>query len=122
MQMDGPPRLTYNLLRVLMVFLEDPTVERYGLEVGQAAGLRGGSLYPVFGRLEDAGLVTSRWEETDPAEAGRPRRRLYKLNPAGIAYARQAVAEARQSLTPSEDHAPAWGHTPGFPAPGGASA
>jgi PadR family transcriptional regulator len=120
--MDGPPRTTINLLRVLRVFLDDPTAERYGLEVGQAAGLRGGSLYPIFGRLEDAGLLVSRWEETDPSEAGRPRRRLYRLNPAGIAYARQAVAEARQSLTPGQDHEAAWGHTPGFPTPGGASA
>src|SRR5215211_5151372 len=85
--MDGPPRMTYNMLRILMVLLEDPTTERYGLEVGQAAGLRGGSLYPVFGRLEDAGLLVSRWEETDPSEAGRPRRRLYRLTPGGLEYA-----------------------------------
>jgi PadR family transcriptional regulator, regulatory protein PadR len=120
--MDGPPRMTYNMLRILMVFLEDPTNERYGLEVGQTAGLRGGSLYPVFGRLEDAGLLVSRWEETDPSEAGRPRRRLYRLTPGGLEYARLAVAEARQSLAPGQDHAEAWGRIPGFPAPGGASA
>ena len=120
--MDGPPRTTINLLRILRVLLEDPTGERYGLEVGQAAGLRGGSLYPVFGRLEDAGMLVSRWEETDPSEAGRPRRRLYRLTTGGVAYARQAIAEAQQSLTPGQERAAGWGRTPGLPAPGGVSA
>jgi PadR family transcriptional regulator PadR len=120
--MGDPPRMTLNILKVLTVLFEDPTAEHYGLEVGQAAGLRGGSLYPVFGRLEDAGIVVSRWEDVDPAEAGRPRRRLYRLTPTGVVYARQALAEARQNLTPGQEHAAAWGHIPGFPVPGGASA
>jgi PadR family transcriptional regulator len=119
--MDGPPRLTMNVLKVLRILLEDPTIEHYGLEVGRAAGLRGGSLYPVFGKLEDARLVTSRWEDTDASEAGRPRRRLYRLTPEGVEYARQALAEAQQSLTPNQQPAPGWGRTAGFPAPGGAS-
>jgi PadR family transcriptional regulator, regulatory protein PadR len=120
--MDGPPRMTMNVLKVLRVLLEDPTSEHYGLEVGQAAGLRGGSLYPVFGRLEDAGLLVSRWEDSDPAEAGRPRRRLYKLSSEGVAYARQAIAEAQQDLAPRREQAPGWGRTAGFPARGGATA
>jgi PadR family transcriptional regulator PadR len=120
--MDGLPRTTINVLRVLRVFLEDPATERYGLEVGQAAGLRGGSLYPVFGRLEDAGLLVSHWEDTDPSEAGRPRRRMYRLTTEGVAYARQALAEAQQSLTPSSDRGPRLGRTPGLPVPGGGSA
>ena len=28
------------------------------------------------------GLITSRWEDVDPAEVGRPRRRLYQVTPA----------------------------------------
>jgi PadR family transcriptional regulator PadR len=119
--MADPPRMTMNVLKVLKVLLEDPTAEHYGLEIGQAAGLRGGSLYPVFGRLEDARLVVSRWEDTDPSEAGRPRRRLYKLTSEGVEYARQAIAEAQQDLTPRDEQASGWGRTAGFPAPGGAS-
>jgi PadR family transcriptional regulator, regulatory protein PadR len=119
--MAEPPRLTLNVLRVLRVLLEDPARPRHGLEIGLAAGLRGGSLYPVLSRLEDAKLVTSTWEDLDPAEAGRPRRHLYQLNPNGVVYARQALAEAPH-LAPADPHAPAWGRTPGFPAPGGASA
>jgi DNA-binding PadR family transcriptional regulator len=120
--MGDPPRLTLNVLRILRVLLENPTVARHGLEIGIAAGLRGGSLYPVLSKLEDAKLITSVWEDVDPSEVGRPRRRLYQLNPNGVVFARQALAEARQDLSPQDQHALGWGHVPGFPAKGGAPA
>ena len=45
-----------------------------------------GTLYKALGRLEDAGLLSSRWEDHEPAEeAGRPRRRLYRVTSAGQA-------------------------------------
>lgn len=45
-----------------------------------------GTLYKALARLEDAGLLTSRWEEPELAEeAGRPRRRLYRVTSAGQA-------------------------------------
>lgn len=40
-----------------------------------------GTLYKALGRLEEMGLLTSRWEEPPPV--GRPRRRLYELTAAG---------------------------------------
>lgn len=120
--MDGPPRITMNLLKVLRVLLEDPTAEHYGLEVGKAAGLTGGGLYPLMMRLEQAHLVVSWWEDVDPSEAGRPRRRLYRLTTEGVEFARQALQDAQQSLTPTRKQAPAWGRTSGFPVPGGALA
>lgn len=49
--------------------------------------LRGGSLYPVLGRLEEAGHVTARWV---PGEAG-PGRKDYALTEAGRAAHRAAV-------------------------------
>jgi DNA-binding PadR family transcriptional regulator len=120
--MNDPPRMTLNLLKILRVLVEHPTAEHYGLEVGQAAGLSGGSLYPLLMRLERAGLLVSHWEDTDPSEAGRPRRRLYRLTTGGAEFAREALRDAQQSVTPSQERAPAWGRTPGFPVPGGASA
>lgn len=43
-----------------------------------------GTLYKALGRLEDAELVESRWEDPAIAEAaGRPRRRLYRVTSAG---------------------------------------
>jgi len=45
-----------------------------------------GTLYKALARLEDAGLLSSRWEDHEPAEeAGRPRRRLYRVTSAGQA-------------------------------------
>jgi len=43
-----------------------------------------GTLYKALARLEDAGLLSSRWEGHEVAEdAGRPRRRLYRVTGAG---------------------------------------
>lgn len=45
-----------------------------------------GTLYKALGRLEDAGLLGSRWEDPEQAEAeGRPRRRLYRVTSSGQA-------------------------------------
>ena len=114
--MDHPPRVTMNLLKVLLVLLTDPTASHYGTEIGKAARLSGGSLYPLLLRLEQAGVLQSDWEQVDPSEVGRPRRRLYRLTGEGAEYARQTLQEAQQSLTPGA------GSIPWFPAPGGASA
>jgi PadR family transcriptional regulator, regulatory protein PadR len=51
-----------------------------------------GTLYKALGRLEDFGLVTSRWEDPAAAE-GRPRRRLYELTGEGARVARRALAD-----------------------------
>ncbi|MFW6203957.1 MAG: PadR family transcriptional regulator [Actinomycetota bacterium] len=61
--------------------------QRYGYELSRRldeAGLgriKGGTLYPLLARLEQAGLVAARWE---PGEQG-PGRKYYELTPAGRA-------------------------------------
>jgi PadR family transcriptional regulator PadR len=50
-----------------------------------------GTLYKALGRLEEFGLVTSRWEDAAAVE-GRPRRRLYELTGQGINVAERALA------------------------------
>jgi DNA-binding PadR family transcriptional regulator len=47
----------------------------------------------MLARLETAGWLTSEWEAIDPREAGRPRRRYYKLTALGQNNARAALAE-----------------------------
>ncbi len=43
-----------------------------------------GTMYKALGRLEDRGLLASRWEDAARAvEAGRPRRRLYHVTGEG---------------------------------------
>ena len=114
--MDGPLRVTMNVVKVLRVLLEDPTAKYYGLEIGKAAGLSGGSLYPLLLRLERTGVLDSDWEDVDPSEAGRPRRRLYWLTSDGAEYARRTLQEAQRSITPSRSGVTS------FPVSGGASA
>jgi hypothetical protein len=97
--MDGSPRITMNMLKVLRVLLEDPTAKHYGFKVGRAAGLSGGSLYPLLGRLEQAGMLASGWEDVNPSAVGRPRRRLYWLTSEGADNARRTLQEAQRALT-----------------------
>ncbi len=53
----------------------------YGLELAERTGLKSGSLYPILIRLDERGLLESRWIE--PSAPGRPRRHAYRLLPAG---------------------------------------
>ncbi len=44
-------------------------------------------------RMESAGWLRSEWEEIDPREIGRPRRRFYKLTAVGQNQANRALAD-----------------------------
>src|SRR5436190_18926029 len=46
-----------------------------------------GTLYKALGRLEEFGLLSSRWEDAAGATEGRPRRRLYELTGEGTRVA-----------------------------------
>lgn len=61
-----------------------------------------GTLYRALARLEQMGLLESRWEDPQTAmEQSRPARRLYSLTDAGIAMARGAqTAESAQVPKP----------------------
>jgi PadR family transcriptional regulator, regulatory protein PadR len=58
-------------------------------ERGSRALTGHGTLYKALGRLEEFGLLSSRWEDAAAAE-GRPRRRLYELTGEGARVAGQA--------------------------------
>ncbi|MFI0901664.1 PadR family transcriptional regulator [Streptomyces sp. NPDC020983] len=79
---------------VLRVLLVKPAEELYGLQICSLAELPSGTIHPILARLESAGWLESRWEEVDPGEAGRPRRRYYRLSPDGAERARIALAAA----------------------------
>jgi DNA-binding PadR family transcriptional regulator len=53
-----------------------------------------GTLYKALGRLEEFGLLVSRWEDAEAAE-GRPRRRLYSLTGEGARVAERALASPK---------------------------
>lgn len=88
-------RLTGPTLAVLEQFLAHPDEPRYGLELGAQTELPSGTIHPILARLEAVGWVRSEWERVDPAAAGRPRRRWYRLTPEGREAAEAALARAR---------------------------
>ncbi len=84
-----PVRATVAVRRVLAAFLADPDTDRYGLDLIRTSGYPSGTLYPILTRLETAGWIEARWEDLDPAVAGRPARRYYRLTAAGTVAARR---------------------------------
>jgi DNA-binding PadR family transcriptional regulator len=99
-------RMTLQTEAVLRVLLDDPLGEHYGLEISKAAGLPGGSLYPILARLEREGWAASDWEQLDEHEAGRRRRRYYRLTPDGAVWAEQALAATVRQLSPKPTPVP----------------
>ena len=79
---------------VLHMLLEDPRRELYGLQIGELAQLRTGTVHPILARLEGVGWLQSRWEDIDPQAEGRPARRYYQLTAEGARAAEAALARA----------------------------
>jgi len=79
--------------------MASPTTGRlHGYAIAQALAahgfglLKGGSLYPVLGRLEEAGDVTAQWAEG----SGGPGRREYELTDAGRARLERELVSWRE--------------------------
>ncbi len=85
-------RLSERGLRVLRLLIEQPLAPRSGAEIAKETGVRSGTLYPLLARLEAAGWLVSEWEDIEPSEIGRPRRRLYKLTAVGQRRGSEALS------------------------------
>lgn len=79
------PRLTLQGMKVLQAFVNNSHSEISGADIQRLTGLSSGTMYPILLRFEEAGWLSSRWEEINPTEVGRPRRRLYRILPTGLA-------------------------------------
>lgn len=96
-------------LKALAVLADAGLEWRHGYDITAQSGLKSGTLYPLLIRLETAGQLEARWEESPIA--GRPPRHVYRLTEAGLALVTSmadALAEARASLpgaAPSPDDA-----------------
>jgi DNA-binding PadR family transcriptional regulator len=88
------PRMTEPTQRVLRTLLADPVAEKYGLEICKEVSLAPGTVHPLLYKFEELGWLESRFEEIDPSDAGRPRRRYYRLTPDGAEFAGDALARA----------------------------
>jgi DNA-binding PadR family transcriptional regulator len=63
----------------------------HGWHIAEVTNQSGPNVYRALRRLQDAAWVDCRW--VDSPEAGRPRRRLYWLTPAGQRGAVQLLQE-----------------------------
>ena len=93
-------------MKLLEPFLDEPQREWYGFDLLSRSGLRSGTVYPVLARLEAAGWLESTWEKVDPAVAGRPRRRLYRLTGVGASSARDVIRNTARRSGRSAPRAP----------------
>jgi DNA-binding PadR family transcriptional regulator len=89
-----PSKQMLTLLKALSV---RPREWRHGYDLMKETGLLSGTLYPLFMRMTDQGLLEAEWRE--PALPGRPARHAYRLTAAGLALAR-AADEVKQSVGP----------------------
>jgi PadR family transcriptional regulator PadR len=96
--MSDDVRLSQQSLKVLRFLMETPREGRSGAEMSKATKVGSGTLYPMLARLEAAGWLTSEWELIDPSEAGRPRRRFYKLTAVGQNHARVALVDLQFTI------------------------
>ncbi len=92
-------RMTMPTQLVLQALLAEPGEEQYGLQICTNAGLPSGTIHPILARLERVGWLESRWEDADPHEEGRPRRRYYRFSPGGAEQARLALARSRTPVS-----------------------
>ena len=90
-------QLETEILEVALSLRASGRTQLHGFGLAQALRADGrsrsltahGTLYKALGRLEDFGLLRSRWEDPDASE-GRPRRRLYELTADGLRVAQEA--------------------------------
>lgn len=96
---------------VLVALACEPTVWRYGYELGKEVGLKAGTLYPILMRLCDRRLLEATWELDPPV--GRPPRHMYRITAAGERAANEArISVAKPRLTaPAHRHQTAFGAT-----------
>lgn len=86
------PNISRQTRLLLAVLLEAPRSWHYGYELSKQTDLKSGTLYPLLMRLDDQGLLESKWQE--PERPGKPPRHAYRLTPDGAVFARALTAPA----------------------------
>jgi len=94
------PRPTENVVAIFNTMLERPGRSWYGLELANHTDIGSATIYAALTRLERAGLLEGIWEAVDPAKAGRPRRRLYRLTAEGARVGSAMVSSYKPRVRP----------------------
>jgi DNA-binding PadR family transcriptional regulator len=92
--------MTAALRKILVVFAEKPGARLCGDDIALDSGIARTTVIPLLWRLESKGWLEGQWETG-------PRRRYYRLTPAGASGAYQALREHIHPfpLTESDDYA-----------------
>jgi len=83
--------------KILELFVAEPRKERYGLEVVRETGVGVSAVYATLRRLEDEGVLSSRWQTDQPP--GRPPHHYYRLTNEGRRLARERLQAAERRAT-----------------------
>ncbi len=78
--MNDDLRLTHTSAMILKVISGGCN---YGFDIMERTGLQSGTVYPALRRLEQGGLIQSKWEPGDAQDLQRPQRRYYRLTRSG---------------------------------------
>jgi DNA-binding PadR family transcriptional regulator len=98
--------LTYQTALVLEAIAAG---RHHGFDIMDATDLPSGTVYPILRRLDDEGLVRSKWErDTVARREQRPARRYYELTAAGDARLGDARARYRALETLGPGMARRW--------------
>ena len=85
--------LSYSVAVILQALANN---YQYGFDIMDITGLPSGTVYPALRRLEQSGLVGSKWEKEGVAQRdGRPPRKYYELTREGEAALTEAVSRYR---------------------------
>src|SRR5262245_57271094 len=87
------PYLSYSATAILQAVANG---YQYGFDIMDITGLPSGTVYPALRRLEDGGIVVSKWEKHEIAQKElRPPRKYYELTRAGVQVLADAVKRYR---------------------------
>lgn len=78
--MNDDLRLTHTSAMILKVISGGCN---YGFDIMERTGLQSGTVYPALRRLEQSGLIQSKWEPGEAQDLQRPQRRYYRLTRSG---------------------------------------
>lgn len=113
--MAGPARVTGPFLDVVQVFLQALQSRDDGLHgwaIMKATKRSGPTVYGVLDRLEDMSWIEGTWEEPRHDQAT-PRKRMYRLTPAGETAARELLRERRPEALSLKTSKRGWRPLPG---------
>ena len=83
----------------------------YGYDIMDRSGLPSGTVYPALRRLEQEGMISSKWEDaSEAAQDGRPPRRLYELCDFGAEHLAESRKRFRFIAKPSKVRKPGASH------------